>query len=137
MKISVVIATRDRAELLRKTLLSLANQSFPKSEFEVLVCNHGSTDHTVEVCRSFETVLDLRVIDVPFEGYSIQRPKNAGIYLDRNEVVVIRDCGIIGLPQFLTAHRESYENNQRVFTSGPVYGIECDEEDEFWRALTL
>ena len=135
MKISVVIATRDRAELLRKTLLSLANQSFPKSEFEVLVCNHGSTDHTVEVCRSFETVLDLRVIDVPFEGYSIQRPKNAGIYLARHELVVILDCGIICPPQFLTAHRESYENNQRVFTSGPVYGIECDEEDEFWRAL--
>ena len=135
MKISVVIATRDRAELLKKTLQSLTNQGFPSRDFEILVCNHGSTDHTLDVCQSFEAMLNLRVIQVVYERYSIQRPKNEGIYQANNELLLILDCGIICPPQFLEAHANAHKNKQRAFAAGPVYGIECDEEDDFWRAL--
>ena len=48
MKLSVVIATRDRAGFLERALESLAAQDDPP-EFEVVVADNGSSDATAEV----------------------------------------------------------------------------------------
>ena len=48
---SVVIPTFNRAEKLRCALESLAGQTF--KDFEVIVCDDGSSDHTPAVVSSF------------------------------------------------------------------------------------
>ena len=49
---SVIIPTYDRAELLRRTLDCLVRQDLPAAEFEVLVVDDGSSDHTAEVAAA-------------------------------------------------------------------------------------
>ena len=44
--ISVIIATRNRDALLAQTLEALAGQDWPRSRFEILVADNGSTDGT-------------------------------------------------------------------------------------------
>jgi len=58
--ISVIIPTFNRAELLRLSLRSLTRQSLPKQDFEVIVIDDGSSDHTRQVCRELEKSLRLR-----------------------------------------------------------------------------
>jgi glycosyltransferase involved in cell wall biosynthesis len=135
MRLSVVIATRDRAELLRKTLLSLTRQTLPADAFEVLVCDHESSDHTLEICRSLSRRLTIRVVDVPYAGYSIQKPKNAGILEAKNELLLILDCGVVCPPQFLEAHLKAHLREPNLYVAGPVYGWECEEETPYWKSI--
>ena len=47
--VTVVIATRDRAELLKRTLAALGTQELEGIDLEVLIVDNGSTDRTREV----------------------------------------------------------------------------------------
>lgn len=86
--ISVIIPTYNRADKLRICLESLVNQSF--KNFEVIVCDDGSTDDTSKVISEFETVLDLKyILDSNFGGPA--RPRNNGIRLAKGEVIAFLD----------------------------------------------
>jgi glycosyltransferase involved in cell wall biosynthesis len=60
IKISVIVCTYNRSELLGGNLRTLCRQSLDKSEYEVLVVDNNSTDDTREVvtefCRQFSNV---------------------------------------------------------------------------------
>ena len=49
LPISVIIPTYNRRDLLRETLNSLVQQTYPKNCFEVIVVDDGSTDGTEEI----------------------------------------------------------------------------------------
>jgi glycosyltransferase involved in cell wall biosynthesis len=51
-RITVAIPTRNRAELLRGCLQSVLDQTF--TDFEIVVSDNASTDHTAEVVASFQ-----------------------------------------------------------------------------------
>ena len=48
---SIIIPTFNRAALLKKTLLSIIEQQYAGDDFEVIVVDNGSNDHTRAVCR--------------------------------------------------------------------------------------
>ena len=52
-RISVIIPTFNRAGMLGATLESLAAQTLPTDQYEVVVVDDGSQDATPEICRSF------------------------------------------------------------------------------------
>src|SRR3990172_2063741 len=54
MRFSVVISTHNRADILRKVLAALATQTY--SDYEVVLVDDGSIDHTGEVAMSFPIV---------------------------------------------------------------------------------
>lgn len=49
---SVIIPTYNRADKLRKCLKSVFSQSY--KNFEVIVCDDGSTDESCEVVKQFQ-----------------------------------------------------------------------------------
>ncbi len=53
LTISVVITTYNRRHSLERCLEALANQSFPPSEYEIIVVADGCTDDTEDLLRSF------------------------------------------------------------------------------------
>jgi glycosyltransferase involved in cell wall biosynthesis len=50
-KVSVIIPTHDRAELLRSAITSVLNQTF--QDFEIVIIDDASKDHTREVITNF------------------------------------------------------------------------------------
>jgi glycosyltransferase involved in cell wall biosynthesis len=74
---SVVIPTYNRADKLKRALISLKSQSW--QEFEVIVCDDGSTDDTKSVVASFEKDLDIKYIYSNNSG-GPARPRNLGIH---------------------------------------------------------
>ena len=61
-KVSVNILTKNRAGLLKKALLSVANQTYP--DYEMVVVNDGSTDDTESVLNEVAaTIVNLRIIN--------------------------------------------------------------------------
>ena len=53
MDISVTIVTCNRAASLARSLAALAIQDFDRRNFEVIVADNGSTDHTKAVCDEY------------------------------------------------------------------------------------
>jgi len=101
-KLTAVVCTLNRADLLGQMLGSLCEQTLEPSWFEVVVVDDGSEDHSREVVRAFETRLPLR--------YSYQRnaglasARNHGIFLSRGELLLFLDDDDVADPGLLEAH---------------------------------
>ena len=78
MKLTVVIPTFNRAQLLRRTLKSLADADRPDGlEVSVTVVDNNSTDDTKATVEEWKTQLELLYVFEPLQGKS--RALNAGI----------------------------------------------------------
>lgn len=87
-RVSVVIPNYNRAGDLQRCLDSLVAQTF--DDFEVLVCDDGSTDNSAEVAADFADRLDLR-FDTAENFGGPARPRNRGIALARAPFVAFLD----------------------------------------------
>ena len=63
MKLSIITINYNNAEGLRKTLASVASQTY--AEIEHIIIDGGSTDNSVEVIREYESSLASRLCGVP------------------------------------------------------------------------
>lgn len=87
-KVSIIIPTYNRGDQLRICLKSLQEQSF--KNFEVLVCDDGSTDNTFTVVEEFKDILNINYIkDTNFGGPA--KPRNNGLKQAKGEIVAFLD----------------------------------------------
>ena len=135
---SVVIPTYNRAELLRRTLDSLVAQDLPGADFEVLVVDDGSSDHTAELVQGYRDRLNLRYFFQPDEGWRVAQARNVGIAHAAGEVCVMVDSGVVLHSGCLRAHLDSHRQaDGPVAVCGYVYGWgrEGAEAEEMVRTL--
>jgi glycosyltransferase involved in cell wall biosynthesis len=77
-RISAVICTHNRSDYLERALVSLASQSLPSEDYEVLVVDNASSDDTADVVRAFaERVPNLRYLREERLGLSWARNTGA------------------------------------------------------------
>jgi glycosyltransferase involved in cell wall biosynthesis len=117
MKISVVIATKDRARLLAAALGSLrAQQNAP--EFELIVVDNGSSDATPRVAR--EHAAQYAFVAEPNRG----KARNAGVAHASGEVIAFVDDDVVTPPHFLAAHWAAHEAEiAPLAVSGPIVNV--------------
>jgi glycosyltransferase involved in cell wall biosynthesis len=92
LAVTVMVATHNRASLLRQTLEALIEQETPESlGWEILVVDNGSTDGTLEVFRTMAMLAPgrLRYLFEPRLGKS--RALNAGLAVARGAVIALTD----------------------------------------------
>lgn len=91
-KLSLIIATYNRAESLLRTMQSVVLQSAPSECWECVVVNNNSTDNTEELFASFVAdypSLNLKMVSELKQGLSNAR--NCGIAASEGEYIVIID----------------------------------------------
>lgn len=96
--VSVVVPTFNRALDLRRCLDSLVAQTF--KNFEVLVCDDGSTDDSDRVADAFCGQLDIRFHTAENFG-GPARPRNRGIRLARGTYIAFLDSDDWWVPEKL------------------------------------
>ncbi len=115
--ITVIIPTRNRAELLRNALESITSQIYPSSEFEVIIVNNASTDHTVGVVDSFLTrFAHIRCVYEPELG--LHAGRHRGLKEAKGDVLVYVDDDIIATPSWLSAIAENFIDSKVVMVGG-------------------
>ena len=97
-RVSVVIPTYNRASALRRCLDSLKKQTI--DDFEVLICDDGSTDETAEVSKEYSSFLDI-TYDYAENFGGPARPRNRGINLARASCIAFLDSDDWWMPQKL------------------------------------
>jgi validoxylamine A glucosyltransferase len=104
-RVSVVIPTYNRAELLRGSLAALAAQLPPDGGgFEVIVADDGSADETRSVVRHFDDRLRLSYHFQEDRGFRAAAARNAGARLASTPVLVFLDAGVRPGAGFVRAH---------------------------------
>jgi glycosyltransferase involved in cell wall biosynthesis len=103
-KATVVIPTFNRAALLAETLRGLARQDLDQAEYEVIVVDDGSTDHTAEVAASFTERLRLKYVFQEDQGFRVAAARNAGARLAAADLLVFIDTGAVVGPGYLRHH---------------------------------
>lgn len=86
--ISVVIPTYNRADTLGRCINSLINQTF--KDFEVIVCDDGSTDNTADLIADINHTLNIAYHYMPNSGRPAC-PRNYGIRMARSPYVAFLD----------------------------------------------
>jgi glycosyltransferase involved in cell wall biosynthesis len=95
--VSVVMAAKNYARFLPAAVGSVLAQTFP--DWELLVIDDGSTDHTPAAVRPF--LADRRVRYVRSDRLGQPRAKNLGVGLARGEFVAFLDADDAWLPSKL------------------------------------
>ncbi|WP_102795771.1 glycosyltransferase [Bowmanella denitrificans] len=149
MKISVVIPTYNRSDLLNKTLTSLVSQTLDKSLYEVVVVDDGGVDDSRAVCEQFQAQINVRYLWQQDLGFRAGKARNLGITYAEGKYIVLLDCGIVLSPSGLALHLERHEADEYAkVIIGYVYGFgatgsdaellkQCINADDVEKAILL
>jgi len=117
MKLSVIIPTFNRPQLLEKTLRHLRNQTLSPAEYELIVVDDGSTPpvtlprtHGGPVCTllRFDEILERCVA------------RNRGAEIARGDILVFLDDDLEVGPGFLAAHLKAQFEWPGAVAAGPA-----------------
>src|SRR4051812_37764690 len=125
IRISAIIPTYNRDAYLGKAIQSLVDQTLATEQYEILVIDNCSTDHTREiVCNEFGHVPNLRYIYEPVQG--LNQARNTGWRQARGELVAFLDDDAI-------ANSEWLEKILMVFeTVKPIPGCVGGQVEGIW-----
>lgn len=94
LRCTIVIPVFNRGDLLRIVLEGLSTQSLSPSQFEVLVCDDGSTENLAAVAESFRDALpNIRHLRQPNRGPAAAR--NLGIAHAQSDIVLFLDSDVV------------------------------------------
>lgn len=111
--VTVVIPVFNRKQELVRALSSLADQTF--GNFEVIICDDGSTDGSAEAANSFATTFPLRVIRQDNSGLPAAA-RNLGLQEAQTEFVAFLDSDDFWHPRKLEVSLRVLEaGNDLVF----------------------
>jgi GT2 family glycosyltransferase len=106
--LSIVIPTRNKAPRLHLTLSSLVVQD-PGEDWEIIIVNDGSTDHTEQVILAMAPWLPLHTIEGPGNGRAAAR--NCGARAAAGDILLFLDDDILACPLLVYEHlrRQRYQ----------------------------
>ena len=130
-RLSVVIATRNRAQLLRLCLESLDRQTAAPEDYEVVVVVDGSSDGTAEMLDRLEPRHELTVVEQPHSGASAGR--NAGAARARGTVLLFLDDDEVAGEDLVSAHLEAHRTQERIVVIGAIERRVPERADRYAR----
>lgn len=133
-ELSVVIATHNRAQMLRRCLDSLAAQTADPASFEVIVADDGSSDGTAEMVEGLEGPYELRQLRLSQRGQP--GAQNAGIEAARAPVCLTLDDDIIASPTLIEAHIAAHREDARTIGVGALTQAPIAAGDWFAQAVS-
>lgn len=118
LRLSIIIPTYNRKDILKKCLTTIFNQTYPQNMYEIIVVDDGSTDGTEEMLKTMinDAPCNLRYFRQENKGPAAAR--NVGIRNANGKIVLFIGDDIIITPSLLEEHlkwhKEHTEDNIAV-----------------------
>ena len=120
MKISVIVCTRNRAGRLPPFLDAMARLERPAFEWELMVVDHLSTDHTAQLVREFAAAAPFPVRAMSANAPALSGAKNQAIAAARGEILAFTDDDCYPRPDYLRALAEVFDTHAVGVVGGRV-----------------
>ena len=115
-KVTIIVPTYNREEVLCNTIRYLLHQDFP--EYEILVIDQ-TIKHTVETARFLENVpSNVKIIN--HQPPSLTAARNSGIREAKGEIIIMVDDDVILKRDFISQHLKYYGDPNIVGVAGRV-----------------
>lgn len=118
-KLSLIIATYNRAQQVLKTLSSVVQQDADTSLWECIVVNNNSTDDTIERVTEFtlaNPTFDIRLVTETKQGLSNAR--NYGMAAATTPLFAIIDDDELIVPEFISSYINFFDSHPEVSVAG-------------------
>jgi len=122
-KISIIIPALNEENVIGRCLDALEKNDAPRSAFEVIVVDNGSTDRTPDVAMSFENVLTIKVLKVA--KVHISAARNRGAAEARGKFLAFLDADCLAPPNWLSSALRLLQESEASII-GAHYGIPDD-----------
>lgn len=132
-QISVLIASHNRRETLRRCLGTLVAQDLDPAAFEVLVGDDGSDDGTTEMVEGFEAPYRLRVVRCAKQGKSLTL--NALVEDAGAPVCLCVDDDIVAWSSLVSGHLEAHRADPMTVGLGRIVQQPPDRRDWYAHAF--
>jgi L-malate glycosyltransferase len=116
--LTVLLATRNRAQILREVLESYCALEVPASGWKLVVIDNGSTDQTQDVIAAFKDRLPLQSVCEPALGKNAAL--NTGLNLVEGDLVVLTDDDAFPAPDWLIQLRKAADDQPAYSMLGGV-----------------
>jgi glycosyltransferase involved in cell wall biosynthesis len=139
-RVSVVAATRNRPELLRRLLHALNAQTIRAADFEVVVVDDGSSDETPRVLSDPRVAGDLELRTLRHaESRGPAAARNWGWRESRAELVAFTDDDCVPTPTWLEALTDAAARNPGAIVQGRTLPVpdEAEALGAFARTLEI
>lgn len=91
LKISVIIPAYNAEKYLAETLDSVVSQTLPLSEYEIIIVNDGSSDHTEDILNKYSDLYS-NIIVINKENGGPSSARNAGLDIAQGEYIYFFDA---------------------------------------------
>ncbi|NQU68059.1 MAG: glycosyltransferase [Candidatus Marinimicrobia bacterium] len=123
-KVSVIVAVRNEEKGLGSLLASLCQQSYPQSNYELIIVNDRSTDGTVDVVNAFreksKIIHLLHITETP-EGWAPKKwALNCAIKESNGELLLFTDGDCVPSETWIAAMIEEFSDKSVGFVSAPA-----------------
>jgi glycosyltransferase involved in cell wall biosynthesis len=119
-RISVVIPTYNRANLIEQSIQSVLSQTY--DDYEIIVVDDGSLDDTLSKLKKYENKINL--FCQPHQGGGGAQARNLGISKARGQFVAFLDSDDIWMPNKIECQLKLIDENRNlawVYTDAEVF----------------
>jgi glycosyltransferase involved in cell wall biosynthesis len=131
--VSIVIASYNRREMLRRCLESLSVQTQDPATFEVVVADDGSADGSAEMAEQMSTPFALRVLRLENGGQSAAQ--RAAVDSCTSPLCLLLDDDVIAAPELVAEHLAGHREHPESIGIGSLRQTAPDPGD--WYAHTF
>jgi len=119
VEISVVIPTFNEEKNIKRTLLSLNNQDFPRDRYEIIVVDGFSKDKTVEIAEKYADKVIYQ------KSPRVAGARNDGARISKGWIIATTDADTLIPSHWIRRIYENFKNDRSlVGLSGPMFPLE-------------
>lgn len=133
MKISVIVPTYNRANILPMCLDSLIKQEYPKSDFEIIIVDNNSKDNTKNVCEDYiKNYSNISLTYILEKRQGLVYARHTGAKKAKYEILSFTDDDGILSPVWLKEISNVFERCDKVVAVAGKISIKWDTAPPKW-----
>ncbi len=132
-KASIVVPVRNEARQIGSLLEDLRKQSYPEDQYEIIIVNDHSTDHTSEIANSYTSrFANIRLIELEAGEYGKKSAIKKGVSKARHKVIISTDGDCRAPSEWLSHIMAAFGAPGIRMVAGPVI---LDPDSGWFRAM--
>lgn len=115
---SIIVATKDRGQAIKETLLSLVNLDFSKKKYEILIIDNCSSKENQEILLDFQAQYPRIVRYISEEKLGLSNARNCGVANSYGKYLLFLDDDVIVSQCWLKNIINTFQDSPWIYAVG-------------------